>query len=128
MKKNEHESFLFKEETHSIIGCAMEVINTLGHGFLEKPYEKALVIELKQKKIPFRQQPGFEISYKGNVVGEYIPDIIVYDKIIVEIKTVERIGDHEIGQMLNYLKVTNLRVGLILNFKHSKLQVERVVR
>jgi GxxExxY protein len=118
--------FLFKEETHQIIGCAMEVLTTLGHGLLEKPYENAMCVEFGLKEIPFAQQPRFTVSYKNVKVGEYIPDLIVFDKIVVDTKTVERITDHEKGQILNYLKITDLHVGLILNFKYAKLQWERV--
>ena len=118
---------LFKEETHQIIGCAMEVINTLGHGLLEKPYENAMVVEFGLKSVPFQQQPRFDVLYKSVKVGEYIPDLIVFDRIVVDAKTIERITDHEKGQMLNYLKITKLRVGLIINFKSAKLQWERLI-
>jgi len=118
--------FLFKEETHQIIGCAMEVLNTLGHGLPAKPYENALCVELGIRNIPFCQQPRFAVLYKTVKVGEYIPDLIIYDKILVDTKTIERITDHEKGQILNYLKITGLRVGLILNFKYAKLQWERL--
>lgn len=118
--------FLFKDETHQIIGCAMEVINTLGHGLLEKPYENALVVEFGLKNIPFQQQPRFDVLYKSIKVGEYVPDLIVYEQIVVDTKTIEKITNHEKGQMLNYLKITGLRVGLILNFKYAKLQWERL--
>ena len=118
--------FIFKEETHQIIGCAMEVINTLGHGLLEKPYENALAVEFGLKNIPFQQQPRFDVVYKSIMIGEYVPDLIVFDEIIVESKTIERITNHEKGQILNYLKITGLHIGLILNFKHSKLQWERL--
>ncbi len=119
--------FLYKEETHFIIGCAMEVLNTLGHGLLEKPYENALVVEFNLHNIPLKQQPRLDVIFKGSKVGEYIPDLIVYDQIIIETKTIDRITNHEKGQILNYLKITGLKVGLILNFKHSKLQWQRVV-
>ena len=118
---------LFKGETHQIIGCAMEVINTLGHGLLEKPYENAMVVEFGLKSVPFQQQPRFDVLYKSVKVGEYIPDLIVFDRIVVDAKTIERITDHEKGQMLNYLKITKLRVGLIINFKSAKLQWERLI-
>jgi GxxExxY protein len=118
--------FLYKAETHQIIGCAMEVLNTLGHGLLEKPYENALCVEFGLKQISFNQQQCFDVIYKEVKVGEYIPDLIVFDKIVVDTKTIDRITDHEKGQMLNYLKITGLRVGLILNFKHAKLQWERL--
>lgn len=118
--------FLFKEETHQIIGCAMEVLNTLGHGLLEKPYENALCVEFGLRAIVFSQQPKFQVLYKTVKVGEYIPDLIVFDKIVVDTKTIDWISDHEKGQVLNYLKITGLRVGLILNFKYAKLQWERL--
>ncbi len=114
--------FLFKEETHKIIGCAMEVLNTLGHGLLEKPYENALCVEFGLKGILFAQQPRFDVLYKSVKVGECIPDLIVFDKIVVDTKTIDRITNHEKGQILNYLKITGLQVGIILNFKYAKLQ------
>ncbi|GAX61715.1 GTP-binding signal recognition particle SRP54, G-domain [Candidatus Scalindua japonica] len=119
--------FLYKEETHQIIGCAFEVLNTLGHGLLEKPYENALVVEFGLKQIPFQQQTRFPVIYKSVQVGEYIPDLIVFDKIIVDTKVIEKIGNNEIAQIINYLKITGLRVGLVLNFKHAKLEWERII-
>ena len=126
MDTDEHR-FLYKKETHQIIGCAMEVLNTMGHGLLEKSYENAMCVEFRLRKIPFAQQPRFDVIYKTIKVGEYIPDLIVFDRIVVDTKTIERIGDHEKGQILNYLKITKLRVGLILNFRYAKLQWERLV-
>ena len=126
MDTNEHKLWL-KEEVFQIIGCAMEVLNTLGHGLLEKPYENALVVEFGLRDIPCKQQPRFEVIYKGFKVGDYIPDLIVFDKIVVDAKTIERITDIERGQIINYLKITQLKVGLILNFKKPKLEWERLV-
>ena len=126
MDTNEHK-LLLKEEVYQVVGCAMEVLNTLGHGLLEKPYENALIVEFGLKGIPFKQQPRFDVIYKGVKVGDYIPDLIAFNKIVVEAKTIKRITDVERGQILNYLKITQLRVGLILNFKHPKLEWERVV-
>jgi GxxExxY protein len=105
----------------------MEVLNTLGHGLLEKPYENALAVEFRLRGISFQQQPPFEVHYKGQEVGKFIPDLIVFDQIVVDTKTIDRIGDHERGQILNYLKVTNLNVGVILNFKKAKLEWERLI-
>jgi len=119
--------FLFKEETHKVIGCAFEVLNTLGHGLLEKPYENALVVEFQQQGISYAQQPRFPVIYKSVNVGEYIPDLVVFDKIIVDTKVIEKIGNNEKAQIINYLKITGLRVGLLLNFKHAKLEWERIV-
>ncbi len=126
MDTNKHE-LLFKDEVYQVVGCAMEVLNALGHGLLEKPYENALVIEFGLQGIPFQQQPRFEVVYKSVRVGEYIPDLIVFGQIVVDTKTIERITDLERGQMLNYLKITGLRIGLILNFKKPKLEWKRIV-
>ncbi|MCL6582545.1 MAG: GxxExxY protein [bacterium] len=126
MDTKEHK-LLFKDEVFQIVGCAMEVFNTLGHGLLEKPYENALVVEFGLRGIPYKQQPRFDVIYKGVKVGDYIPDLIAFDKIVVDAKTIDRITDVERGQMLNYLKITQLKVGLILNFKKPKLEWERLV-
>lgn len=122
------DEFPSEAETHAILECAFEVSNVLGHGLLEKPYENALVVEFVRRNIPVKQQFPFDVIYKSVKVGEYRPDLIAYDQVIVDVKTIEKITDHEIGQMLNYLKVTTLKVGLILNFKHAKVQSKRVVR
>ena len=105
----------------------MEVLNELGHGLHEKPYENALVVEFGLRKIPFKQQPNFEVLYKGHKVGLFIPDLIAFDAVIVDTKVIDCITDIERGQMLNYLKITKLRVGVILNFKHARLEWERIV-
>jgi len=126
MDSNERE-LLLKEEVFGVVGCAMEVLNQLGHGLLEKPYENALVVEFNLRAIPFQQQPRFDVMYKGVRVGEYVPDLICYEKLVIDTKVIEHIGDHEMGQILNYLKITGLQVGLILNFKRAKLEWKRVV-
>jgi GxxExxY protein len=123
----EKKECLFTEQTRLIIGCAMEVLNTLGHGLLEKPYENAMVVEFGLRGIPFRQQPRYDVIYKKVQVGEYVPDLVVYETVVVDAKVIERIGDHEVGQMINYLKIAGLRVGLIVNFKYARLQWKRVV-
>lgn len=114
-------------ETRAIIGCAFEVLNGIGHCLNEKCYENALAVELKWQRVPFDQQRRFEVLYKGEPVGDFVPDLIAYGKVVVDAKVVECIGDHERGQMLNYLKITGLEVGLILNFKHARLEWERIV-
>ncbi len=116
-----------EDETREIIGCSMEVLNGLGHGLLEKPYENALVVEFKVRKFNYLQQPRYDVMYKDVVVGEYIPDLIVFDKVVVDTKVIDHITDHEIGQMLNYLKVTGFKVGLIINFKKARLEWKRIV-
>ena len=126
MSENRHD-LLLKEEVHRIVGCAMEVLNILGHGLLEKPYENALVVEFGLKGIPFQQQPRFNVRYKDVTVGEYIPDLICFGQVVVDAKTIDNITDHEVGQMLNYLKITGLKMGLIVNFKRAKLEWKRIV-
>ena len=119
---------LFKEESQQIVGSAMEVLNEIGHGFHEKPYENALVIEFRLRGIECLQQKAFEILFKNEKVGDYIPDLIAYEKIVVDAKVIEKITDREIGQMMNYLKVTGLRLGYILNFNQARLEWKRVIR
>jgi len=126
MDTNKHELIL-KEEVFEVVGCAMEVLNELGHGLLEKLYENALVVEFGLRKISVQQQSRYEVTYKGVRVGEYVPDLITHGKLVVDTKVVERITDHELGQMMNYLRITGLKVGLILNFKRAKLEWRRVV-
>jgi len=126
MDTNREKILLLKTEVFQIVGCAIEVFNTVGHGLLEKPYENAMVVEFGLKKIPFRQQPSFDVVYKGQKVGVFVPDLIAFDTVVVDTKVIERITDHERGLMLNYLRITGLRVGVILNFKHRKLEWERI--
>ena len=120
-------TLLYAEDTEAILGAAMEVLNVLGHGLLEKPYENALAVELRLRGIPFEQQPQFDVMYKNVPVGLFVPDLIVQGRIIVDTKTIDRIGDHERGQMLNYLALTGLRVGLTINFQRAKLEWKRSV-
>ena len=113
--------------TQEIIGSAFEVLNTLGIGLLEKPYENALAIELASRGIHIDQQKVFLVHYKTHEVGTYIPDLIANSKVIIDTKVIEKITNVERAQMLNYLKITQLQVGLILNFKRPKLEFERLV-
>ena len=101
------EKLLDKGEAFQMVGCAIEVLNTLGHGLLEKPYENALVVEFGLRNIRFRQQPIFDVLYKGNRVGSFVPDLIAFDTIVVDTKVIDRITDHERGLMLNYLRSPN---------------------
>jgi len=120
------EKLLLKDEVFQIVGCAIEVLNTLRHGLVEKPYENALVIEFLLRKKPFKQQPSHDVFYKGHKIGLFVPDLIVFDALVVDTKVIDKITDHERGLMLNYLRITTLRVGVILNFKHRKLEWERI--
>jgi GxxExxY protein len=118
---------ILKDEVYRIVGCAMEVLNELGHGLNEKPYENALVVEFGLRQIPFVQQPRYEVRYKGVNVGEYVPDLIAFNAVVVDAKVIDAVTDHERGQMLNYLRITGRKVGVILNFKRAKLEWERIV-
>jgi GxxExxY protein len=116
-----------KELVYKIVGCAMEVLNELGHGLREKTYERALCHEFKLQNMNYSQQAVFAVFYKDKKVDDYIPDLVVEERIVVDTKTVDAIGDNEIGKMLNYLRVTGLKVGILINFKKSKLEWKRVV-
>lgn len=124
----DNEEPIFKEESDILIGCAMAVHNGIGYGFHEKPYENGLVVEFRFREIDYEQQRKFDILYREEKVGEYIPDLLVFGKIVVDTKVIEKITDSEIGRMMNYLKVTGYRLGYIINFKHEKLQWRRVVK
>ncbi|MBE7529937.1 MAG: GxxExxY protein [Chloroflexi bacterium] len=124
---NEHE-LIFKDEVFGVVGAAMEVSNVLGAGFLEAVYQEALGIELRSRAIPFVAQPTVRISYKGHILAkEYVPDFICYDQVIVEIKAIKALTTIEQAQLLNYLKATRKRVGLLLNFGSPKLEWKRMV-
>jgi len=105
----------------------MTVLNELGHGLREKTYEKALYIEFNRQSLTFNQQTIFPVYYNGQLIDEYIPDLVVEEKIIIEIKTVDTILDEHRGQVLNYLRITKKEVGILLNFKHPHLQWERFI-
>ena len=118
---------LHKELSFEIVGAAMEVLNTLGHGLNEKVHENALVAEIRIRRLRVNQQQRFEVLYKNARVGEYIPDLLVEDKVIVETKVIEAVSDAEIGQVMNYLRIAKLQLGIILNFRRPKLESRRVV-
>jgi len=127
LKRGADSKLILKDETQRIIGHAFNVLNEVGHGLHEKIYENALTVALKQDAIVFDQQRNFAVLFRGEQVGLFIPDLIAFGSVIGYSKVIDRITDHERGQMLNYLRITKLRVGLILNFKHARLEWERVV-
>lgn len=127
LKTGGPEQYPLKDETHAVIGCGFEVLNGLGHGLNEKCYENPMVVEFGLRRITFWQQRQFDVRYKGQPIGVFVPDLIAFGGVIVDTKVIDRITDHERGQMLNYLRVTGLKVGLILNFRHARLEWERVV-
>jgi GxxExxY protein len=114
-------------ETEKIIGFAFDVLNELGSGLNEKIYENSLVVLLRMHRIEFNHQRRFPVVFRGVEVGLFVPDLIVFGSVIVDAKVIERISDHERGQVLNYLRITKVRVGLILNFRYARLQWERLV-
>lgn len=113
--------------TAGIIGAAFEVSRELGHGFLEIVYRKALVHELSLRGFSVKEEQPFEIQYKGAKVGLYCCDLLVGYKVIVELKAIAQISSAHVGQLLNYLKASCLRVGLLLNFGKPKLEYRRVL-
>lgn len=102
--------------TEKIIGCFYNVYNTLGYGFLEKVYERALAIEFEKVGLKFGRQVPVDVCYEGKVVGEYVADFIVEDRVVAEIKAIRELTECDGKQLLNYLRVTGNRVGLVLNF------------
>ncbi len=113
--------------TAAVLKAAFEVHNTLGCGFLEKVYENSLCIELERQKVFFKQQEPIKVYYNGGIVGEYFADILVENTVIVELKTINKIEAIQEAQLLNYLKATNKKIGLILNFAKPKLEIKRMV-
>lgn len=109
-------NFPHQELTKSIIGIYYNVYNELGYGFLEKVYHKAMLIELRNHGYKIESEKKINVYYKNEIVGEYYPDIIVNDSVIIELKCVEYLGEIYENQILNYLKATECEVGLILNF------------
>lgn len=116
------------ELTKTIIGCAYEVSNTLGVGFLEKVCENALVVELRNKGLQTAQQVPFKIAYKGAIVGDYFADLIVEDLVLIEIKVARSLDKSHMAQCLNYLTAANLTLGLLLNFAKTRVEIQRVVK
>jgi GxxExxY protein len=114
--------------TETVIGAAYEVSNTLGAGFLEKLYERALVSELTLRGISVQSQVVYPVTYKGTIVGEYIPDLVVEDRLIIELKCVDRFAPVHLAQCLSYLQASGLTLALLLNFQHPKVECRRVVR
>ena len=115
-------------KTYEIIGAAMEVHRELGPGFLEAVYQEALAIELAERNISFKRECSLPILYKGKeLTSSYRADFVCFDEIIVELKTVEHFDKNHLAQVLNYLKATGLKVGVLINFKNNSLEFKRVV-
>ncbi len=113
--------------TEKIIGCVHQVSNTLGSGFLEKVYENALAVELRQVNLQVAQQQRIEVRYRNVLVGDFVADLMVEECVIVEVKAIKAVDDAHTAQCLNYLKATGLQVCLLVNFGAPKATIKRVV-
>ncbi len=118
---------VFKELTHKIIGAALEVYKTLGYGFINEVYEKALLKEFRLRGIPAKCNSPVQVNYKGDTIPSYLPNILVDDKVIVELGTEEEYNSKDEPQIINYLKATGIRVGLIINFGRDGCKPRRFV-
>lgn len=121
-------NMLYKDLTEVVIECCLDVIRELGSGFLESVYEKALLIALVQRGLRARSQVPLQVSFRGEVVGDFFADIMIEDKLIVELKAVKALLPEHQAQVINYLKATGTDVGLLVNFGTPKLEVKRLYR
>lgn len=119
---------LYSDLTRRIIGCAFEVQNTLGSGFLESVYEKAMVVALSDAGIQVRAQAPITVRFRGRTVGDFYADLLVDDRVIVELKTVSEIAPQHKAQIINYLNATDVQVGLLINFGNPKIEFHRYTR
>ncbi|MBR0101140.1 MAG: GxxExxY protein [Treponema sp.] len=118
---------LYEEETGKIIKACMNVFNELGNGFLEPVYQEALAIEFELQGIPFQREQKLEITYKGRKLNkEYYADFVCYNKIIVELKAISVLVKANQAQVINYLKATKMKIGLLVNFGSASLKWERI--
>ena len=123
------EKFLYKEESYHIRGAMMAVHRELGSGFLERVYQDALEYEFKERGIPYEREKKIQIMYKGKPLGEpYRADFVCYGKIIVELKAVDELCGIHRSQVVNYLKATGFKLGLLVNFGEEWANIERIVR
>ena len=113
--------------TEAVIGSAFEIANVLGAGFLEKVYERALIRELALRGVRAKAQVSFPVCYKGQYVGESMADLVVEEKLIVELKCVDRFANEHLAQCINYLKASGLGVALLINFQRPKVEWKRVL-
>ena len=119
---------LLQDQTYKIIGACMEVHRELGGGFAGAVYKDALAIEFNQKKVYFEKEVRFDVYYKDLLLPHsYFADLVVYDEIIVEVKAVKQISDAHVAQILNYMKASNRKVGLLVNFSNRSLEHKRFV-
>ncbi|MCB0278151.1 MAG: GxxExxY protein [Calditrichaeota bacterium] len=120
--------YLYKSLSQDLIGDCIDVHKELGNGFLEKVYENALTIRLNELRIPFQQQVKYAVIYHSRYVGEFVADLVIDSKILLELKAVNRIESAHLSQLLNYLNASRLRVGYLFNFGQTKIQFQRYIR
>ncbi len=118
---------LHKDLSYKIVGLAMQIHSELGFGFLEKVYENSMMVLFRRENIMAKQQAPISVSFEGEIVGDYYADILIEDKIILELKAIEKITDAHKAQALNYLKATGLKLASIINFGKQRLEYERIV-
>ncbi|MBO7592525.1 MAG: GxxExxY protein [Bacteroidaceae bacterium] len=119
---------VYKDESFAIIGAAMEVYNQLGSGFVEKVYQDALEIEFELRGIPYKREEHLPVFYKGRQIKhDFFVDFICYDKIVIECKAVSEILNIHKIQTLNYIKINNLKLGIVINFSNQSLEYKRIV-
>jgi GxxExxY protein len=121
-----NKKILYRDLSYKIIGLAMEVHRKLGYGFLEKVYENSLMILFRREKISAVQQAPIDVRFEGEIVGNYVADILVNEKIILELKCIELITNVHRAQALNYLKATGKQLAIIINFAKVRLEYERL--
>jgi GxxExxY protein len=127
MNTNEHESELADGVIEAVVGASYEVSNVLGAGFLEKVYERALTRELALRGLGAKSQVSYPVIYKGRCVGEYVADLVVDDAVLVELKCVDRFSNEHVAQCINYLRASNLRLALLINFQKPKVEWKRII-
>jgi GxxExxY protein len=120
-------NIIYKNLSYQIMGAIFEVNKELGPGFLESVYEKALLLELASRGMKVDVEKVFDLTYKGKKVGTHRLDLIIEDKVVVELKTVERFAPHHTAQLLSYLKASGHRLGILVNFSKAKVESRRVV-
>ncbi len=118
---------LEKELTEKVIGACFEVLNELGSGFLESVYQKALVIALTQLGLKAAEEVALKVTFRHRIVGDFYPDILVEDRLLIELKAVRALTPEHEAQLLNYLKATGVKVGLLVNFGRRRLEWKRLV-
>ncbi|HNQ14376.1 MAG TPA: GxxExxY protein [Pyrinomonadaceae bacterium] len=123
------EKLILRQEVYDVVGAAIEVHTVLGHGFLEPVYQEAMQFELTSRVIPWIAQQELSLHYKDNKLSKtYVPDFVCFEQIIVEIKALSCLTSREVGQLINYLRITGLRVGLLINFGSvGRLEWQRFV-